>query len=284
MDLSAGSSKRLSRWTGALPLIGIGALFILLYLPVLRALVTQWFGDPNYRHGILIPVISGILLYQRREVLGSAKREGGMLVGILLILAACVLLLVGTAASEHFAARISIPTFLIGLAFFLRGREFAHRAAFPLLFLFMMIPLPYIIYYKLTFPLQIMSAKLSAGILELIHVNMIRRGNILLLPDYTLEVVAACSGLRSLMTMVTLSLIMTAFSDLSLPRKIVLVFFAVPAAFMANTLRLVVVALGAYSVSPAFADGVLHQISGLIVFLSGLALLLAVLVILRKIR
>ncbi|NIM18826.1 MAG: exosortase [Candidatus Latescibacteria bacterium] len=284
MECSQRFSRQPRGWVDSLPLIGVGTLLFVLYLPVLHALLAQWLDDSNYRHGLLIPVISGIVLYRRREVLKDARSGGGTTTGIALIIAACVLLLAGTAASELFTMRLSIPTFLIGLALFLRGWEFTRKAAFPLLFLYMMIPLPYIIYYKITFPLQIMSAKLSSGILEILHVSILRRGNILLLPNYTLEVVAACSGLRSLMTMVTLSLILALFSDISLTRRIVLVLCAVPAAFMANTLRLVVTALGAYTVGPDFADGILHQISGLIVFLTGLILLVVALGILRKIR
>ncbi len=269
---------------GTLHALGIGLLLVALYFPVLRVLIEQWIDDPNYRHGILIPVISGILLYRRRQALREAKWGGGTISGLALILVAFILLLGGTAASELFTTRLSLPTLLIGLVLFLRGREFTRKAAFPLLFLFLMIPLPYIIYYKLTFPLQIMSAKLSARILDLLHVSVVRRGNILLLPDYTLEVVAACSGLRSLMTMVTLSLIFAAFIDLLPSRKIILVLCAVPAAFGANTLRLVITAFGAYTVSPAFADGILHKISGLIVFLSGFVILAIAAGILRKVR
>ena len=164
------------------------------------------------------------------------------------------------------------------------GKDFTKRAAFPLLLLFFMIPLPYIIYYKITFPLQLMSARLSAAVLGLIEVSVIRKGNILLMPNYALEVVAACSGLRSLMTMITLALIYAGFSALSNVRKIMLVAFAIPAAIAANTLRLVVTAVGAHMVGPSFADGVLHEISGLIVFLSGLLMIMIAAGILKWVR
>jgi exosortase len=267
----------------ALPLFGVVTLLGILYFPVLRYLVVQWLNDPNYRHGLLIPVISGYLLYQRRDELKAADWTGGTIPGVILIIGACVLLLGGTAAAELFTTRLSIPTFLLGLALVTRGWKFTKIAAFPILFLYLMIPLPYIIYYKLTFPLQILSAKLSAGILKLIHVTVLRRGNILVLPSYTLEVVAACSGLRSLMTMITLALVLAVFSGLSLPRRIVLVACAIPAALLANTLRLIVIAFGAYVIDPAFADGFLHDISGLVVFFSGLFVLAGSLLILRKI-
>lgn len=259
----------------------LAILTVVLYLPVILPLVRQWLDDPNYRHGLLIPLISGYMLWSRREELARADSGGGAALGYAIVAVAAALLVVGTAASEFFTVRFSLPLMLIGYALVLRGAGFLRRALFPLLFLFMMIPLPYIIYYKISFPMQIMSARLSAGALELIRIPVIRRGNILILPNYELEVVAACSGLRSLMTMFTLALIFAAFSGLSMTRRIILIACALPAAILANTLRLVVTAVGAYSVSPAFAEGTLHQIAGFIVFFTGFLLLALCLGVLR---
>jgi len=263
--------------------IALGLLMAALYVPVVVPLVRQWSTDPNYRHGLAIPIISGLILWTRRKRLAETGREGGAVTGYILVLIASGLLVGGTAASEFFTARLSLPLMLVGLSFILGGREFVRYARFPLLFLFMMIPLPYIIYYKITFPMQIMSAKLSASLLHLIQFSVIRRGNILVLPNYELEVVAACSGLRSLMTMITLALVISALSDLSAARKSILVLCAVPAAIAANTLRLVVTAIGAYSISTQFADGLLHEISGLIVFFAGFILLMIAVLILRRV-
>ena len=255
-------------------LLSAGAcLIIALYLPVLTRLVGQWLSDPNYRHGIIIPFVSALIIWRKRDELKGLRPGGGTGWGVVLIIAAAALLIGGTAASELFTTRISLPVLFIGASFFLLGTAFTARLAFPLLFLFMMVPLPYIIYYKLTLPLQLFSARLSAGILDMLQINVIRKGNVIHLPGYSLEVIAACSGLRSLMTMVTLALIFAAFSDLSNTRKTLLVAWAVPAAIAANTIRLVVTAVGAYTVSGSFADGVLHDISGLIVFFAGFLML-----------
>jgi len=259
----------------------LGLLTAALYMPVLVPLVRQWMGDANYRHGLAIPIISGIILWTRRKRLSELEHGGGVVTGYILVASGAGLLIGGTAASEFFTARLSLPVMLLGFSYLLGGTEFVRRARFPLLFLFMMIPLPYIIYYKITFPMQIMSARLSASLLDLIHISVLRRGNILVLPNYELEVVAACSGLRSLMTMVTLALVISAFSELSAARKTILVVCAVPAAIIANTLRLTVTAVGAYSISAQFAEGTLHEISGLIVFFAGFILLMLTFLLLR---
>jgi exosortase len=241
----------------------------------------QWINDPNYTHGLVIPLVSAFIMWRKREELGKAGGDGTGILGLAVVLLSFALLVIGTAASEHFTMRISLPLLIFGAVLFVKGREFTRIAAFPVLLLLLMVPIPYIIYYKISFPMQVMSAKLSSGILNLIKVSVIRKGNILLLPGYTLEVVAACSGLRSLMTMFTLAVIVAYFSSLSISRKIILALCAVPVAIAANTVRLVVTALGAYTIGPAFAEGIIHDISGLIVFLVGLTMLLICMGILR---
>lgn len=255
-------------------LIACAALFVILYLPVLGGLFDQWISDDNYQHGLLVPLISGLVLWQRRASLRESRPDGGLLPGALMIASAAVLLVGGTAASELFTTRLSIPLMIMGSLSLLFGFDLVRRGATAFLLLFMMIPLPYIVYYKVSFPLQLLSARLSAGLVRMLHVPIIRRGNILHLPQYTLEVVAACSGLRSLMTMITLSLVIAAFWRTSNTRKVLLVACSVPIAVAANAIRLVVTAVGAYAVDPAFADGPLHTVSGMIVFVSGLVMLL----------
>jgi len=275
-----GSPARAGVSKVALPLV-VAILCALLYLPVLIPLARQWINDPNYQHGVVVPIVSAALLWRQRAALRAARPGGGSAAGVLFLVIASILLVGGTAASELFTARLSLPIMLIGLLLVLRGREFVSRALFPLLFLFLMVPLPYIIYYKFTFPMQIMSARLSSGLLRVLQIEVIRRGNTLILPNYTLEVIAACSGLRSLMTMFALAVILCAFSRLSTPGKVILALSSLPIAVAANTVRLAVTALGALAVGPSFADGTLHEISGLIVFFTGFIMLLAMLGILK---
>jgi len=248
--------------------------FIILYIPVIVPLVKQWLNDPNYRHGILVPIISGIIIYRKRDAISASGVYPAAVPGIILIMLASVLLVGGTAASELFTTRLSLPVMILGLSYLLGGKRFTHSILFPILFLFLMIPLPYIIYYKLTFPFQILSAKLSASVLSTMGINVIRRGNILILPNYTLEVVAACSGLRSLMTMFTISIIMAAFLGISTIKRVILVLLSIPAAIAANTARLAATAFGATLIGPEFAEGTMHNISGLVVFGCGIGFLL----------
>lgn len=265
-------SGRMCRVDVALIAVAV-ILFAALYAPVVPGLVRQWQSDPNYRHGLLIPPIAALVLWRRRGELRDAAPGGGTAAGAVLMAAAAILLTGGTAAAELFTARISLPLYLLGALFVIRGRTFGRIATPPLLFLLLMVPLPYIVYYRITFPMQLLSARLSAGALEAIGMSVVRRGNILTIPGYTLEVVAACSGLRSVMTMLTLALVFALLTDLSWRRKAILAVCAVPTAIAANTVRLVVTAIGAWAVGPEFADGTLHEASGLIVFAAGFVML-----------
>lgn len=245
-----------------------------LYAPVIVSLARQWINDPNYQHGTAVPLVAIFMFWKRRSKLLAMPATPSIASGIVVIAAASLFLVMGTASSELFTTRLSLPLMLIGILLLLRGSPFVREAAFPLGFLFMMIPLPYIIYYRLTFPMQLMSAKLASGLLQAIGVDAIRRGNMILMPNYTLEVVAACSGLRSLMTLATLALVMCTFSKLDTIRRIGLVILSAPIAIFANTARLAVTAIGARIAGPAFAEGTIHEISGLIVFGIGFAFLL----------
>lgn len=280
MSVTAQNKGRSARINIVLTITAL-VLLTALYVPVISTLASQWLEDSNYRHGLLIPFVAALLLWKRREELHEATGGGGSVWGLLLVLAAAGLLIAGTAAAELFAARISLPLILLGAVLYIRGWNFTKIAGPPLLFLLLMVPLPYIIYFKITFPMQILSAKLSAGVLTVLRVSVIRKGNILLLPGYTLEVIAACSGLRSLMTMFTLGVVFAFFSDMSKGRKLILVLLSIPAAIAANTVRLVVTALGAHLVGPSFADGPLHEASGIIVFAAGFLMLLLCAGILR---
>lgn len=275
MAVSAGNISEKSKKKALL--LAASVLLILLYLPVVHKLAKQWLNDPNYRHGLLIPVVLIFLVRRKWDIIKEkSPYRSSPAAAFILLAVASMLLIGGTAASELFTSRLSLVLFIIGTLILLAGPGLIRILASESALLFLMIPLPYIIYYRLTFPLQLLSARLSSVILKALQLSVIRKGNIIVLPKYTLEVVAACSGLRSLLTMVTLGVIMAAAASYSAGRKILLVACSVPVAVAANTFRLVVTALGAQLAGPDFADGILHQISGLMVFGSGLAMLLII--------
>jgi exosortase len=138
-----------------------------------------------------------------------------------------------------------------------------------------MIPLPYVLYYRLTFPLQLESSRLAAGLLTAMGMPLVREGNVIHLEGYSLEVVSACSGLRSIMTLGTLALFWCDFVRLSARLRLVFLLLSIPIAVAANVARLVLTATIAAIQGPAAAESFLHELSGLVVFVAGMLAILA---------
>jgi len=266
-----------------LPLILLSILLIGIYFQVIIELVVQWWDDPNYSHGFLIPLVSGFFVWKARKKLGTLPTQNSNC-GLLVLVAGLGLYVVGTAAMEYFSVRFSMVVVVIGLVLYFGGKKFLKTLWFPLVFLVFMIPIPYVIYYSVTFPMQLFSSKLACGFLQLSGLSVMRQGNVIHLPNYSLEVVEACSGLRSLMTLSALGAAMAYMTQKSLVGGVIVFFSSIPIAIGANVFRLVITALGAFLISPKFAEGFLHEASGLVVFLSGLFCLSLVAVAVRQLE
>jgi exosortase len=132
-----------------------------------------------------------------------------------------------------------------------------------------------VFYYRLTFPLQIESSRLAAGILEGMGMPLVRAGNVIHLEGYSLEVVSACSGLRSIMTLGTLALFMSDFVRLTRPLRAVYFLLVIPIAVAANVARLVLTAGIAALEGATSAESFLHELSGVVVFVVGLCAIAA---------
>lgn len=263
------------------PTVLIG-LLVLLYASVLEGLVSQWWSDPDYSHGFLVPVFSGFVLWLQRERWSKRETKPSNL-GLLVMLAAVGLLLVGSLGAELFISRFSLLVLLAGMILFLAGWGAFRAVSFPLAFLLLMIPIPVIVYNEITFPLQLLASRFATFWLELVQVPVLREGNVLVLPNYTLEVVEACSGIRSLMTLVTLAV---AYGYLMEPRRwvrYVLVLLTVPSAIVCNALRIMGAGVLTYRFSPKAAEGFLHEFSGWVIFVTALFLMFGCHWVLRRI-
>jgi len=250
----------------------LSALLLLLYAPVLEHLVLQWWSDSNYSHGFLVPLFSGYVLWSQRERWMNCDIKPSN-VGLLVMLGAIALLLVGSLGAELFTSRFSLLVLLAGMILFLAGWKFLRAVLFPLSFLVFMIPLPTIIYNQITFPLQLLASRFATLWLELVQVPVLRDGNVLVLSNYSLEVVEACSGIRSLLALISLAVIYVYFLEPRLWARIVLVVLMVPIAIVSNAIRIMGAGMMAHRFGPAAAEGFLHEFSGWVIFLISLVLL-----------
>jgi exosortase len=248
------------------------AIIILLNIQVIRELIQDWIRDDNYSHGFLIIPISVYLFYKRSKGFSFPAKPSGW--GIALLLAGCFGFILGSAASEYFTTRVSLVMIIAGVSLYYLGTENFRRVWFPFVFLLFMIPIPAVIYYSATLPMQLFGSKVTVNILQLIGVPATRQGNIIYLPNYAMEVAEACSGLRSLVTLMALG---SLYGYLTLPGKIApLIMFAatIPIAITTNIFRIIVTAIGAYGISRELAEDFLHELSGTLVFITALILVI----------
>jgi exosortase len=166
--------------------------------------------------------------------------------------------------SEHFTERISLLVLIAGLLVFLAGWKFLRRAAFPLGYLAFMVPLPAILYYKLTFPLQLLASRLGADGLVALGVPTMREGNLLILPNCTLEVVEACSGVRSLLSLAAAVVGYLYLFEPSLWKRCFLIAAVVPVVIASNAARLVAAGALSYRYGPGVDSGLVHTALGLV--------------------
>jgi exosortase len=201
--------------------------------------------------------------------------------GLVVMLGAIGLLLVGSLGSELFTCRFSLLVMLVGMIVFLAGWKTLRVMAFPLCFFVFVIPLPTIIYDEITFPLLLIASRFAAFWLEVVHVPVLRDGNILILSNFSLEVVEACSGIRSLMTLLSLAVVYVYFLEPRRWAQTMLVLLMLPIAIFSNAIRIMGTGIIAHRFGPLAAQGFMHEFSSWVVFLIALLLLLALHWVLR---
>jgi len=243
-----------------------------LYYGIVAHLLEQWWTDPDFSHGFFVPLFSLFVLWQRRKLLSTIRLAPSWL-GLVIIAGALVTLVVGVLGAELFLSRSSLVLLLGGLVIFFLGWGYFRAILFPWTFLFLMVPIPKIVYNQITFPLQFFASQLASSLLSILGTPVLREGNVIHLPTMTLEVVEACSGIRSLMSLVTLAIIYGYFLEPSIFRRVLLTTAAMPIAVLANGLRVMGTGLLGKYWSPDKAEGFFHLFSGWIIFVSSLGIL-----------
>jgi len=242
------------------------------YYQVLGKLVLDWWQIPDFSHGFLVPLFAAYLVWEKRRDLLCAKIVPAWS-GIAVMALGLVVLLLGVYGCELFLSRVSLLILLAGLVLCFGGWQLLRELRFALLVLLLAIPLPAILYNQITFPLQILASKLASGLLPFFGVPVLREGNVIELPLMKLEVAEACSGIRSLMSLFTLSVFYAYFMEKSVWRRISLVLASIPIAIAANAVRILGTGLCVQYWDPDKALGFFHEFSGWVIFLVSLACL-----------
>ncbi len=285
--------------------LAVAAAFAFLYSGVLLKLGRDWMNDENYSHGLLVPIVIAFIVWIERDELRRAVSRPSALLGLAGIAGAFVLLLGGTLGAELFTQRVSMIVMLAGLVVWFFGSAVLRLLTVPFALLLLSIPIPQIIFNKIAFPLQIWASQAAVWGIRLLDVSTVRKGNVIeILPTgatqvVALEVVEACSGIRSLMTLVTLALILGYFTrdgrepmfaslrgmirNTDLWRIVVLMIAAVPIAVLTNAARVTSTGVLTYHFGKRATEGTWHDASGWLVYVVALVLLIGVNVVAKKV-
>ncbi len=271
-----------------------------LYANVSAKLGRDWWTDENYSHGLLVPFVIGFVVWAEFDELKKLITKPNFWLGFSVTLLALAMLLGGTLGAELFTQRISFVLMLVGIIVYFFGAKILQMLVVSFVLLLLSIPIPQIIFNKIAFPLQIWASQAAVWGIRLFEVPTVRKGNVIeILPNgatqiIALEVVEACSGIRSLMTLVTLALILAYFTreksnittrfykSFDFWRTIILMFAAIPIAVLTNAARVTSTGVLTFYYGKSATEGTLHDASGWLVYVVALALLIGLNFILKK--
>ena len=279
----------------------IAAAFVFLYAAVLAKLGVDWWTDENYSHGLLVPFVIAFIVWREWDALKNKVTDPAKWLGGATILLSILMLLAGTLGAELFTQRMSMLLMLAGIIIYFLGTRILNLLAVAFALLLLAIPIPQIIFNRIAFPLQIWASQMAVWGIRVFSVPTLRNGNVIdILPKgstqtISLEVVEACSGIRSLMTLVTLALILAYFtrrdetgrianfSTSDFLRAVILMLSAIPIAVLTNAARVTATGVMTYYYGKQATGSTIHDVSGWLVYLVALALLIGVNFILKKI-
>jgi exosortase len=251
------------------------AAFGFLYRRVIAKLVYDWMNDGNYSHGFLIVPLAAYLVWERRTRL-TAEPIKPSAFGLVILGGSLATLGAGILGAELFLSRVSMIGVVAGVVLFTMGWRALGRLAFPIAFLLLMIPIPAIIFNQIAFPLQLLASKAAEFTLSGLGIPVLREGNVIVLANTSLEVAEACSGIRSLISLVTLAIVYGYFTDKRVWARLVLALAAVPVAVFANGVRVAGTGVAAHYYGAAAAEGFFHTVSGWTLFVVAFVMLFGI--------
>ena len=247
------------RLTRLAPALVAGLAFVILFYSPIVTLFRDWWNEPEAQHGLLLGPLA-IFLAWKKGVGDDASPQP--LLGLTLLSMAVLLRYAAALAAEMFTLRLSLMGALFALVVYLWGLRQAFRWWLPFALLILSVPLPQVILSSLAFPLQLRASRLGSALLEWRGVPVQLEGNVIYLPGQTLFVAEACSGLRSLTALVSLSLLLGALWLRTVPGRIALLILVVPIAMLVNGIRVFLTGFLVFFVDPAMGEGFMHMSEG----------------------
>jgi exosortase len=290
------------------PGLAISFAIVFAYATVLVKLFSDWWNDENYSHGLLIPFIIGYFLWTQRDKLARASVRPSVLWGLSAIVVALFALWAGVAGAELYMQRLSLILLLAGITVYFWGFRLLKLLLVPFSLLFLAMPIPAIVFNKIAFPLQLFASRCAVWSMQMLGIPVLRQGNVIELKPLNsfdtkkLEVVEACSGIRSLMTLVTLAVVFAYFTHSPSDnrpnsggrfgwlrsywfwRAVIIVASAVPIAILTNAFRVSGTGILAHYYGTAVADGFFHSFSGWAIYVAAFIMLFGIGIILDRFK
>jgi len=259
--------------------LAVAALFVAggwLYGSTWKGLGAEWASSPDSSYGLVLAAVAvAVLVHRRRMLANTADPSTPPVAGAVVLCAGLSLYLVGVFGADVFLTRVSSIVVLAGLVLLLLGRHALRAALAPLTLLLIAVPLPALIVNAVTLPLQLVASRIAETSLMAAGVPVYRDGNLLALPSITLEVADACSGLRSLISLVAIAAVIAWAEHRRPGRRIAVTAGAVPVAIVMNGLRIAVTGVACEWWSPRAAAGGWHTFQGWITFVGSVGVLMA---------
>lgn len=246
--------------------------FILVYYNTFNSLIKIWNSNEDYSHGFIILPISLYLIWRNKDSILSLKPSPTFMGYFFLGLWALVYL-AGMVGKISTLTNLSMILFPLGAFSFLLGGEAAYLILFPSFFMIFMFPIPSEVYTRITNPLLLISTDLSFRFLSLFEIPIMKEGNLLTLPNYSMEVVNACSGIRSMIAIMAITLLAGYMSISSKILRSIFFLISIPIAMFGNVVRISITALIAYYLSPKLAEGYSHTFAGIVTFILSISIL-----------
>jgi len=249
------------------------ALFVVAYFPVFQILVGKWANSEEYSHAFLILPIILYMVWQKQEILQEIQKQCTY-IGLILVVFSMAVYFFSLLTQVHTIISLAMFLTVLGALVYLFGTKSVPILFTPLLLLLLLIPVPDPLYIKLTFPLQLKVSQMSEFIVWMFGVPIFRQGNVMNIPTKSFEVVEACSGLRSMITLINLSIVMGYFMLERKTSKCILLFASIPIAVFVNVIRVSLMILLYYFFRLDLSEGILHTITEVAVFALALISLL----------
>jgi exosortase len=300
--MSVLAAKKL--WQG----IALSFAIIFAYATVLVKLSYDWWTDENYSHGLLIPFIIGYIIWSQRDKFARVPAKPSVLLGGAAVVCGLFALWAGVAGAELYTQRLSLMLLLAGTVIYFWGFRLLRLLLVPFGLLFLALPIPAIVFNKIAFPLQLFASKCAVWSMSMLGIPVLRQGNIIELKPLNsfatkkLEVVEACSGIRSLMTLLTLAVVFAYFThspsddgpksgkrfgflrDYWFWRATIIVVSAVPIAILTNAFRVSGTGVLAHYYGTQVADGFFHSFSGWAIYIVAFILLFGIGIVLDRFK